>query len=283
MIQNAKTELEQMWQAYHERRTKDNRNVLVEHYLPVTREISLSVVMALPRYIDRDSVIQEGHIGLMDAVEKYKPKKGKFTTYLTYRVRGAVFDYLREAQPGKRGLGTVKKKHRDKLAACEGPEAKQVIEDDLWASDRPFAEKAICSTLFVPISIDSPYVFGQTEVPLLLRNILPAVEADDDPVESDEWWINLCRGFSFPYKLAIILRYKHGMNQKAIGKTVGLSESRMSQILSLVPEILRGVPQIHALAVANRITDREKNKERKPGRYQQVRENKFQKAVAMFS
>lgn len=46
---------------------------------------------------DLDDMIQEGYIGLMDAVKRYDPDKGAaFSTFARYYIRKEIFRYLRE-------------------------------------------------------------------------------------------------------------------------------------------------------------------------------------------
>jgi RNA polymerase sigma factor for flagellar operon FliA len=68
----------------------------------ITRESQTMVTHAvkkikgLPSYVDLEDLIQDGNLGLLDAVEKYDPdEKIKFETYAPQRIRGAILDGLR--------------------------------------------------------------------------------------------------------------------------------------------------------------------------------------------
>src|SRR5690606_28072732 len=54
------------------------------------------IAVRLPSHIELDDLISSGVIGLMDAIEKYDPKRdNKFKTYAEFRIRGAILDELR--------------------------------------------------------------------------------------------------------------------------------------------------------------------------------------------
>lgn len=60
-----------------------------------------------------EDLINQGVIGLIDAIEKYQPSKGvKFETYATLRIRGEIIDYLRKKDWMPRSLKKKVQKNR---------------------------------------------------------------------------------------------------------------------------------------------------------------------------
>ena len=82
----------ELWRAYKERGDEAARRTIIESYQPlVFREVmpyrALSAVM---------DAVQEGTIGLIEAVERYDPARGvAFSLYAVHRVRGRILDFLR--------------------------------------------------------------------------------------------------------------------------------------------------------------------------------------------
>ena len=82
----------ELWCAYKVCGDEGARQRIIESYQPlVFREVmpycSLSAVM---------DAVQEGTIGLIEAVERYDPKRGvAFSLYAVHRVRGRILDFLR--------------------------------------------------------------------------------------------------------------------------------------------------------------------------------------------
>lgn len=86
------TEERELWRAYKERGNEAARQRIIESYQPlVFREVmpyrGLSSVM---------DAVQEGTIGLIEAVERYDPARNvAFCLYAVHRVRGRILDFLR--------------------------------------------------------------------------------------------------------------------------------------------------------------------------------------------
>ena len=69
---------------------------IIIEYAPLIKFIALKIASRLPSNIELDDPISCGVIGLMDAIEKFDPKRdNKFKTYAEFRIRGAILDELR--------------------------------------------------------------------------------------------------------------------------------------------------------------------------------------------
>ena len=81
-----------LWRVYKENGDMAARRRIIEAYQPlVFREVY--PYRALPAAMD---AVQEGTIGLIEAVEHYDPDYGAaFSLYAVHRVRGRIRDYLR--------------------------------------------------------------------------------------------------------------------------------------------------------------------------------------------
>ena len=81
-----------LWRAYKEAGDEAARRRIIEAYQPlVFREVL--PYRTLPAVMD---AVQEGTIGLIEAVERYDPSRGAaFSLYAVHRVRGRIRDFLR--------------------------------------------------------------------------------------------------------------------------------------------------------------------------------------------
>lgn len=81
-----------LWRAYKEGGDEDARRKIIESYQPlVFREVL--PYCRLPAAMD---AVQEGTVGLIEAVERYDPDRGAaFSLYAVHRVRGRIRDFLR--------------------------------------------------------------------------------------------------------------------------------------------------------------------------------------------
>lgn len=90
----SREEEEELWKQYKEKDLLEARQSLIEHYQPlVFRE---AMKYGLQEAVTLD-LIQEGTVGLMEAVERYDPALGvAFSLYALHRVRGRMLNFLRK-------------------------------------------------------------------------------------------------------------------------------------------------------------------------------------------
>ncbi len=74
----------------------ENREILVEKFLPLVNRIANRLAMGLPSHIDRGDLVGSGVLGLLDALDRYDASKGPLKNYVALRVRGAMLDELRK-------------------------------------------------------------------------------------------------------------------------------------------------------------------------------------------
>ncbi len=74
-----------------------DREALIESGRPLVRSIAKKVIATLPREVDREDVVRYGELGLVEAANKFDPTRGaRFQTFAYYRIRGAIYDGLRQ-------------------------------------------------------------------------------------------------------------------------------------------------------------------------------------------
>ena len=74
-----------------------DKDALIESGMPLVRSIAKKVIATLPREVDREDVVRYGELGLVEAAEKFDPMRGvRFVTFAYYRIRGAIYDGLRQ-------------------------------------------------------------------------------------------------------------------------------------------------------------------------------------------
>lgn len=81
-----------LWRAYKEAGEQAARHRLIECYQPLVFKIALHYRTAEPLFMD---IIQEGTVGLIEAVENYDHTKGvAFSLYAQHRIRGRIVNML---------------------------------------------------------------------------------------------------------------------------------------------------------------------------------------------
>jgi len=72
------------------------RESMILDHLYLVKYIVERLSIYLPPSIDKEDLIEAGIVGLIDAVDRYNPKKNcKFSTYAKFRIKGAIFDEIR--------------------------------------------------------------------------------------------------------------------------------------------------------------------------------------------
>lgn len=209
---------------------------LVEKYTPLVKKIAYHLSARLPADIHIDDIIQSGLIGLLDASKHYDPSQGaQFETYATIRVRGAILDEVRRSDWAPK---SVHKKARDLSAAIQEIERKtgrdardiEVAQHMGISIDEYYAilnDSSSCRMLsFDDLETDDTQSLGMFEDKH--SNVMSQVLND----EFQQRLSQAIAGLPERERMVMSLYYDTEMNLKEVGMLVGISESRVSQLLS---------------------------------------------------
>ena len=84
---------EKEWYEFKEGHSEDARTKLAEKYIPLVKYTVDRIASKFPEHVDKEDLIHDGIIGLLDAIDKFDYKKEiKFETYAFLRIRGAILD-----------------------------------------------------------------------------------------------------------------------------------------------------------------------------------------------
>ena len=125
-------EEQKLWKAYEESEDMQARMTIIEHYQPLVLK-EANVYKSTK--VDMMDCIQEGTIGLIEAVERYDSTKGvAFSLYAVHRIRGRILDYLRKE--GKEGV-ILQEETEDgetwwEQLPAEGPSTEIVCEERMY-------------------------------------------------------------------------------------------------------------------------------------------------------
>ncbi|HWR56398.1 MAG TPA: sigma-70 family RNA polymerase sigma factor [Negativicutes bacterium] len=88
-----------LWAGYKENGNLQSRKQLIEQYQPLVFKQAIRITTNHNLVMD---IIQEGTVGLIEAVENYNHTRGvAFSLYAQHRIRGRMLDYLqREGKAG---------------------------------------------------------------------------------------------------------------------------------------------------------------------------------------
>jgi RNA polymerase sigma factor for flagellar operon FliA len=215
---------------------EEYERVIVEH-LPVVRFLARRIHERLPHQVDIEDLVSSGVLGLIDALQKFDPgKKVQFRSYAQFRIRGAILDSLRTLDWSPRDLRrkgrSVEEAIRNlTVRVGRAPSEAEIAAElgmDLGDYQKLLGElKGLeIGTLHTERSEDS----GEEELAYIPNS------PDEDPLVcclKSEMQSRLARAIDqLPERerLVMTLYYFEEMTMKEIGLTLGVVESRVSQI-----------------------------------------------------
>lgn len=193
-----------------------------------------SVAKQLPNHIEIEDLASEGMFGLLDAVEKFDDSFGyKFATYASFRIRGAIMDYLRRQDWAPRSLRTKSKeieKAKVKLSTELNREPTHEEIATLLNWDIEEVYQAIGSTSSANVSNldDLVSINGNT---FSLSEVVPDINiAPDEFSLIKDKLIKSLSNLSEESVTILSLYYVEDLSLKDIGELIGVTESRTCQI-----------------------------------------------------
>ena len=82
-----------LWKQFKNENSRDARYRLIESYQPLVYKIASRLTDREDLFLD---LLQEGTIGLIEAVENFNPQRAvKFSTFAPHRIRGRMIDFLK--------------------------------------------------------------------------------------------------------------------------------------------------------------------------------------------
>jgi RNA polymerase sigma factor for flagellar operon FliA len=216
-----------------------DRDLLLMEHLPTVRYLARRIHERLPQHVELDDLISAGVVGLIDAFSKFDSKKKvQFKSYAQFRIRGAILDSLRTLDWSPRELRRKGRAVEEAMRSVMQRVGRSPLEQEIAAemgltlseyqgllSDLKGLE---IGSLHMERSEDSgdeelAYVPGAPEDNPLFRCLQGEMkqrlaDAIDELPEKE--------------RLVLTLYYYEELTMKEIGLTLGVVESRVSQIHS---------------------------------------------------
>ena len=177
---------------------------------------------------------------MLDAINKYDPAKGvKFKTYAVTRIRGAIFDELREIDWVPRSVRQKSREIEDAIVNLEAKlgrtasdaevaESLKMSEDEYHRTIMKVSGTSILSLNEVWYSgddNDSMSIGDSIEAP---NSLNPDVIAEREEIR--KVIVQAINELPEKEKMVIVLYYHEDLTFKEIGEVLEVSESRISQL-----------------------------------------------------
>ncbi len=237
------SEAEALWRTWKTRRDTRSRDRLVLAYAPMVRYIASRKLRELPAHCDVDDLASAGLVALLETIDRFDPAKGaSFEQYAWTRVAGALIDELRKQDWASRSVrreGRRIERARDFFVARHGilptdvelatelgttvEELRATLADidrsDVGSLNAPARVADDAALVEVGETIQAPAGDHEPEAALLGADRSAAVRAAIERLSERE-------------REVLALVHVQELPGVEIGRMLGVSESRVSQILS---------------------------------------------------
>ncbi len=214
----------------------EHERLLMEH-LPTVRFVARNIHERLPQHVELEDLVSAGIVGLIDALAKFDhAKQVQFKSYAQFRIRGAILDSLRSVDWGPREL-------RRKGRAVE-----EAIRSTTKRLGRAPVEQEIAKELEVSLSEYQVLLGDLKGLEIGTLHLERSEDSGDEEIayipgaSQDEPLFRCLQGEmkqrlaeaieELPEKerMVLTLYYFEELTMKEIGQTLGVVESRVSQV-----------------------------------------------------
>lgn len=217
-----------------------SRDDLITQHLPHVKRIVQRIAVHLPKSVDLDDLINAGVIGLIEAAQRYDSSRDNtFITYAAFRIKGAVLSELRSrdflSKANRRKARELERAHF-RLEQKAGREVQdQEVAEELGLDLNEYHRiKRLSSINF--ISFEEMGYTSRKEQESLIRYLVDGETTDALTLlqlnQTEETVAQAIGDLPEKEALVLSLYYWEELTMKEIGKVLGITESRVSQIHS---------------------------------------------------
>lgn len=216
-----------------------DKEQLVSRYAPLVKRIAYHLMAKLPASVLADDLIQNGMLGLLDAIGRFEEGMGaQFETYAVQRIRGAMLDGLRENDWMPRGVRREMRRVESAIQQLEHHHGRAPSEAELAeALAMPLGDyqKLLQDARGHQLIYLEDLSSGGDDENYLDRNI---AGVERDPLEALEdagvrkALVSAIENLPEREKLMMSLYYEEDLNLREIGEVLGVTESRVCQLHS---------------------------------------------------
>jgi RNA polymerase sigma factor for flagellar operon FliA len=229
------------WDDYKATGSRAAREQLILHYAPLVSAVAGRVGMRLPSSVEQADLVSYGMFGLIDAIEKYETGRAvKFESYASSRIRGAIIDELRAMDWVPRSVRTKARSVDRAYAELEAKLHRAPTEAEV-AAHLEIAVSELRQT-FSQLStvniaaLDELLGGGEDRQAGVSLGDTLGDERSEDPagsLDAAETKFLLARAIeqlTERERMVVVLYYYEGMTLAEIGRVLGVTESRISQM-----------------------------------------------------
>ena len=215
-----------------------DKEQLVQRYAPLVKRIAFHLMARLPASVQVEDLVQNGMIGLLDAISRYEAGHGaQFETYAAQRVRGAMLDGLRENDWLPRGLRRDMRRIEQTITQLEQEQGRTPSERELaeamdmsLADYQKMLQEARGHQLIYFEDLNEEGGESFLDRHLTDHDANPLQMLEDKNLR--ELLVQAIDVLPERERLMMALYYEQDLNLREIGEVMGVTESRVCQLHS---------------------------------------------------
>lgn len=210
-----------------------------DRFLPIVRRIAMRMARRVPREVTVADLVSYGWIGLLEAHKRAGTMdEGEFEAFASYRIRGAMLDYLRALDPMARSTRALSRR------------ISRTIADETAKLGRAPEESEVANALGIDVEeyrtqLQRVAESGMARLDLGdLDELQNHSEATDDLADKAMKKERVAKAIQeLPVRLqqVLALYYQEGCTLLQIGQVLGVTEARACQLHSEAMHKLRAI------------------------------------------
>lgn len=220
----------ELWDKYSKRKSTALKKQLVLAYLNLVRFAARSINLPPRSVFTIDDLMSIGIIGLNEAIERFDPRRGvKFETFAAQRIKGVMLDEIRKVDWLPR---SVRDKYKKASKSLDKINSESLSYDQLSeAINMPVNEFDRIKGYLA--NADAVSLSKSVGNDITLEDMITDDNRVIDKYEDNELKervLQLLKELPERDRVVVTLYYYEELTFKEIGKILGISESRVSQI-----------------------------------------------------
>jgi RNA polymerase sigma factor for flagellar operon FliA len=215
------------------------RDLLLMEHLPTVRYLARRIHERLPQHVELDDLVSAGVVGLIDAFSKFDhTKKVQFKSYAQFRIRGAILDSLRTLDWSPRELRRKGRAVEEAIRSVTQRVGRAPSEQEIAKEmELTLEEYQLLLGDLKGLEIGSLHMERSEESGDEELAYIPG-SPEDDPLfrclkgEMKQRLADAIDELPEKERMVLTLYYYEELTMKEIGLTLGVVESRVSQIHS---------------------------------------------------
>jgi len=240
LIKGEKDAIKDLWKQYLETGKTEYRDELIVQYLYLVKYVVGRVGAGLPPHVKLDDLYSSGVTGLIKSVEKYDTSRNsKFESYAILLIKGAIIDEMRELDWIPRSVHQKANKIANAQQKLQQELGRDPTDDEL--SSHMGLNKGelgdllmrVRPAILIPLNGEVSNSNDDESAPLAERIADVKAATSFEIADRNECATILAEAIdTLPNqeRKVLILYYYEELMLKEIGKIMGVSESRISQI-----------------------------------------------------